>query len=307
MKKTFYWLMTAFSFAATGLFADTDINIEDLSAQHVEENTAGGPFTVKISGDYIDDSKFDCHDFSHLKFATGDVDLSFIYYYDPCVHEGASIGLTYTRTRLDWKFNPFFTQKDFDMISLNLAGFTQRLDDWTWRAQVSLNFTNIEYWDFEDYMNFDILVWGRYAYTQDIGVHIGFLALTGMKIDRLYPIVGIDWTYDCHWKLNLVFPMDVSLVYSLNHSWAFSLAGRFFDQRQRVKDHQFYSKGLWHYTSSGVEFAVKYTPTKWITANIHAGENFGGHLKIANRHYREGHRLSFGSAPYAGAEIDVNF
>lgn len=307
VKKMFNILMATFAFATTGLSAAADIYVEDLSAQHIREKTSGGPFTAKISGDYIGRADFKHHDFSHLTFATGEVDLSFVYYYEPCYKEAANVGLTYTRTRLDWKFNPFFTQKDYDMISLNFGGYSQRLKDWTWRAQVSINFDNIEYWNLEDYMNYDLLLWGRYAYTKDVGIHIGVLALTGMKIDRVYPILGFDWTIDCHWKLNIVFPMDIALVYTINEAWSVAVAGRIFDQRHRVKKDQFYSEGLWHYTSSGAELAVKYNPTQWISANIHAGGDFGGHLKVANRHYRHGHRLRFEGAPYAGAEVDINF
>lgn len=299
--------MTTFIFTSAALIADADIEVEDLSAQHVEEKTAGGPFTFEIRGDYIGEAKFKCDHFSRFTFATGQVDLNMVYYYNPCLQEGTSIGLSYMRTRLDWKYNPFFTQKDIDTVSVNLAGFTRRFEDWTWKGQISINFDNIEYWNLEDYMNYDLVLWGRYAYTQNLGLHMGFLALTGMKIDRVYPILGIDWTYNCHWKINAVFPMDLSIVYTLNDCWSFSAAGRFFAQRHRVKKNQFFSEGLWFYTSSGAELCVKYQPTRSISASIHGGYDFGGHLKVANRHYREGHRLRFDGAPYAGGEIDINF
>lgn len=311
MKKLFNTLLTSLVLVNAGLIADAAdtayVDLEDLSSQNITENTQDGPFSAQISGDYIGKANFKCKNFTHFTYATGDIDLSFVYYYNPCFKEGANLGVTYTRTRLDWKFNPFFTQKDIDTVSLNLGAFTQRLQDWTWRAQVSINFDNIEYWNLEDYMNYDLLLWGRYAYTPNFGVHIGVLALTGMKIDRVYPIIGVDWTYNCQWKLNLVFPMDISLVYTIDNCWSVALAGRIFNQRHRVKKDQFYSEGLWFYTSSGAELAVRYNPTKWISANVHAGADFGGHLKVANRHYRNGHRLRFEGAPYAGAEIDLNF
>ncbi|HEV8052455.1 MAG TPA: hypothetical protein VGP47_08170 [Parachlamydiaceae bacterium] len=309
MRKLFNVLLATATcvFASSGLIADADIDIEDLSSKKIDEESSGGPFTASISGDYIGRADFECKRYTNFKFATADIDLSFIYYYNPCLKEGASVGVSYLRTRLDWKYNPFFTQKDIDTVSLNLACFSQRLKDWTWRAQLSVNFDNIEYWHLQNYMNYDILLWGRYDYAPNIGVHLGILALTGMKIDRVYPIIGIDWTYNCHWKLNLVFPMDISLVYTINKCWTASLAGRFINQRHRVKKQQFYSEGIWFYTSSGAEFAIDYKPAKWISANIHAGVDFGGHLKVANRHYRDGHRLRFNSAPYAGAEVDMNF
>jgi hypothetical protein len=308
VKKLFNILLAIMMITATGLSAATgDAYLEDVSSESNKKDESNGPFMAKISGDYIGQADFKCHDFSHFTFAIGEVDLSFVYYYNPCIHEGATIGVTYSRIRLDWKTNPFFTQKDFDNISLNFGGFSERLEDWLWRAQVTVNFNNIEYWDLEDYMNYDLLLWGRYAYAPNVGIHIGILAYTGMKIDRVYPIVGFDWTYDCHWKLNVIFPMDISLVYTVNECWAIAAAGRFFYERNRVKKDQFYSEGLWAYSSSGAELSVRYTPTKWITANVHAGGDFGGNLKVARRHYHSGHRLRFEGAAYAGAEVDVNF
>lgn len=283
-----------------------EIDVEDLSNEQIKQDTAG-PFSAGVSGDWIGAAKFDDHDLEKLKFATGQINLNLIYYYDPCYQEGTSIGVSYTRTRLDWRFNPFFTQKDFDMISVNLGGFSQRFKDWTWKGQITVNFDNIEHWNRDDYMSYDLLLWGRYALKSNLGVHLGFVALTGMKIDRVYPIVGFDWTYNRNWKLSLVFPMDISLTYRVNNCWSILLAGRFINQRHRVKKDQFYSEGLWFYTSSGAELAVQYKPSARITANVHAGGNFGGHLKVANRHYREGHRFTFGGAPYAGAELDINF
>jgi hypothetical protein len=311
VKSTFKLLLaTAFIFTSFSLKADNDIEVEDLSAEKIQGKTSGGPFTIKTSTDFIGEAKFEHRDRNHFKnftFTTGDIDLSFIYYYNPCLIEGASLGISYMRTRLDWKENPFFTQKDYDTVSLNFGGFSQRFKDWTWKGQVTINFDNIEHWTIEDYVNYDLVLWGRYAYRPNLGVHIGFLALTGMKIDRVYPIIGIDWTYNCHWKLSFVFPMDISVAYTINKCWEISLASRFFTQRHRVKKDQFFSRGLWFYTSSGAELAIKYTPKKGILVNVHVGEDFGGHLKVANRHYKEGRRLSFGAAPYAGAEIDINF
>lgn len=295
-------------FANTQLHADVDIDLPDLSQEKIDEDATGGPFTINISGDVIDKAKIrKCHQYGDLYYATSSVDASMIFYYDPCYTEALNFGVTYTATWLNWKYNPFFTQNDYSMISLNLGGITKRLEDWTWRAQVTANFDNIEYWNFTDYMNYDFLLWGRYDLCRTIGVHIGFIGLTGMKIDRIYPIVGFDWKPNCHWELNLVFPMDLSAIYNINNSWSVAVAGRFFNQRHRVNKDQNYSEGLWYYTTSGAELSLRYHPCKLISAEVHVGENFGGHIKVADRHYRHGHRLRLDSAPYAGGEVNINF
>ncbi|MEI8126036.1 MAG: hypothetical protein WCG42_09800 [Parachlamydiaceae bacterium] len=312
MKRILFCLLACFEIIYTPTtnaatpWGDVDIDIEDLGPQQIKEATDRGPWSIEFIGDYIGEANVTCPSLSNLTFATAQADLSVVYYYDPCYQEGLTLGLDYTWTRLDWNANPYFTQEDFSMVSLNLGGFSLRLPNWTWRGQLSINFDNIECWNFSDYMSYDLLLWGRYALCQNFGVHIGFLALTGMKIDRVYPIIGFDWTYD-KWQLNLAFPVDLSLTYNINSCWNVALAGRFFNQRHRVKDDQTYPEGLWFYTTGGGELALNYQPSTHFKANIHAGANLGGHLKIANRHYENGHRYSLGTAPYAGGEVDFNF
>lgn len=312
VKKTLALLCAAFttlsmtSIYAADSWADGNVDIQDLGPQKIQEDDLG-PISIQIFGDYVGKARVRCPGREKLQFATAIANVNFVYHYDECYKEGLTVGASYMRTELDWKFNPFFTQEGYDTASINLGIFTDRLPGWTWRAQATANFDNLQYWTFSNYMNYDLLMWGRYKYCENIGLHIGFIQLTGMKIDRLYPIIGFDWTYSEDWKVNLVFPVDLSLVYTIDSCWNVALAGRFFNQRHRVKTNQFYSKGLWFYTTGGTELALNYNPTNKIRANIHGGYNFGGHLKIANRHYNNGQRLRLDGAPYAGAEIDMNF
>lgn len=312
MKKTLAILCSALTLVslsstyANTPWSDVNIDLEDLGPQEIKEDDLG-PLNIQLLGDYVGKAKVECPGSHKLQFATAQADVNLVYYYDECFKEGLTIGANYMWTRLDWEFNPFFSQKDVQTASLNLGLFSQRLPNWTWRAQLSANFDNLEYWNFSDYMNYDLLLWGRYEYCRDIGVHIGVIGLTGMKIDRVYPIFGIDWKYDDNWKVNLVFPVDLSLVYTIDPCWNVAIAGRFFNQRHRMNDDGFFPEALWFYTTGGTEFAINYNPTSRIHANIHGGYNFGGHLKIANRHYHHGQRLTLDGAPYGGAEIDVNF
>lgn len=310
VKKIFYIFLTTLAFHFSNIHAQIDI--EDVGSENITpkaiENGSDGPFLIKGNIDVLGKAKFrKSHDLHNLRFATGQVEFNFVYYYEPCYKEGASVTLLYDRTRLDWKFNPFFNQKDFDNISVLLGGFTERLNNWQWRAQVSINFENLKHWDFEDYMNYDFILWGRYEYCKNFGIHIGFLAQTGMKIDRVYPIFGFDWQYDRNWKINAVFPVNISLIYIIDQTWSVALASRFLDQRNRVGKNEYLTEGVWHYLTGGAEFGLNYNPTKWISANVHVGMNFGGHLTIASRHYHHRHRLRLDSAPYAGAEVAINF
>jgi hypothetical protein len=86
-----------------------------------------------------------------------------------------------------------------------------------------------------------------------------------------------------------------------------SLAGRFFDERHRVKKDEYVSEALWTYRVAGAELAVDYNPTDWLSFNAHVGGTFAGRLKIANRHYEHRVRYNLDGGPYAGGEVSVNF
>lgn len=306
-------LFSGFILSFTGLQAQVDT--QDIGSASIAPYEAAvedkRPFKVAISADYVGKGKVKrskhCPHLGDLTFATGQAEVNFVFYYQECYEEGAAIALAYDRTYMNWDRNPYFHQKDIDTVNLILSGFSKRLCDWDWRAQLSANFDNIRCWEFRDYMNYDILLWGRYDYCENIGLHIGFWAQTGMKFDRVYPVIGIDWQYNCNWKFNLIFPVNISAVYTFNPIWSIALAGRFFDQRHRVCKDQRLSAAFYHYQTSGAELALNYTPSGFLSANIHAGYDFGGHLTIRDRHFHHARRLQIESAPYVGAEIDLHF
>ncbi len=295
------------SFAITSC-AFCDIDPDDIGAKHEDKADERGPFHVEMHADYVSKAKVkDSEKFHKLTFGSAQIEAGAIYYYDPCYEEGANVTVFYENTLLDWDSNPNFKQEDYSAAGFTLGGFSKRLPDWTWKGQLVVNFDNLKHWTFSDYMYYNMLLWGRYEVCDNVGLHIGFLGETGMKIDRVYPVIGFDWTYNCHWKINAIFPVNMSVVYTLNPTWSFALAGRVFDERSRVGKHEHLSEGLWHYQQSGAELAVFFTPTKKISANLHVGTTFAGHLKIADKHYHHGSRVHLEGSPYAGGELDIKF
>lgn len=271
-----------------------------------EENK--GAFNVEVQYDHIDKSKFNNKDLRGEKigYSYGQLNGSAVFYYDCNIEEGAYVNLQYSRTTLRWKENPFFSQENFDVFSVGLGGFSNRLYNWEWKGQLNVNF-DINHFDWVDYINYDTFLWGRYVYDDCIGLNIGIIAQTGMKIDWIYPILGVDWRINCRWKLNLVFPLNVSLVYSITDRWSIALAGRTFTSRNRVGKNAPLSRGLWTYRQVGAEIGVNYDHCNWLKFNVHAGRTFEGQLKVANRHYKHRHHLRFDGAFYFGGEASVNF
>lgn len=308
VKKLFCFILTALTITHPAIYADIDP--DDVGSEKIDApitNAESGPFTIHLQGDYIGKTKIkDSYGFHKLSFGTAEAQASMVFYYDECLQEGANIELFYENTMLDWD-NPYFDQSDYSTVGFALGGFSKRLTGWTWTGQVIVNFDNLKYWNFSDYMYYDFFMWGRYELCHNLGAHIGFYAETGMKVDRVYPIIGIDWVYNCNWKINAIFPMNMSIVYTLNPNWSFALAARIFDERNRVGNREFLSRGLWHYQSSGAEFGAYYKLANWLSANIHAGYTIGGHLKVSDRNNNHGHRFRLEPAPYAGGDVSVNF
>lgn len=240
-----------------------------------------------------------------VRYGHADIEGSVVWYYDPECGEAADFLVGYSNSLVRWEDNPFFDKTTFHTVRVGIGGLSNRLEDWLWRGRVIANI-DADHWQ-RDYMTYDLFLWGRYDYCQDIGVHLGFYGLTGMRIDRVYPILGFDWAMNEKWQLNVIFPMDISLTYLINDCWNAALVWRPFLDRHRVGESEPLSEALWFYQSSGAELAFNYTVCDWLSANVHVGGLFGGELKISNRDYRHKRHIKLKGAGYFGGEFVVNF
>lgn len=262
------------------------------------------PYFGGAQYDYIAEADFDESALrgEHLAFRIGRIHLGTLCYHNPRCKEGVSVGLAYTQTYLRWNQNPYFNQRYFDTASFNVSGFSHRLQEWYWRGNVSFNF-DTDHFDPEEYLTYDLLLWGRYTYCKNFGLHVGFYAITGMKVDRVYPILGVDWLYRKNIRINLVFPVDINATWEINKCWTTGAAIRFFESRHRVGEHAELPMAVWVYRVWGAEYFLTYNLSEFIHLNVHGGYTFGGKLKIANKHYDDGHHFKTKPAPYIGATI----
>jgi len=284
----------------------SDVGQETLPLQ--QEALEGKPYQVQAFYDYIGKAKIDEDDFSEgrVGFREGEIEGSMVVYYQPCFEEVINVSLGYINTDLDWSENPWFDQNIFDTLNLSVGGITKRVDNWLWQAQLSANF-DIKHFDFSDYVTYDLLLWGRYDWCSNFGVHFGFLAQTGMRVDRVYPIIGFDWQYDCNWKFNVIFPMNISAVYTVNENWNVLVGTRFFDSRHRAGPDEVLPRAIFTYRSVGLEGGVNYVWEEWLKANVHAGYIVDAELKIADRQYHHRHHYALDGSGYVGGEVTVSF
>lgn len=309
MNKWSAYLIAGCVLSCTALQAE--FNLEDAGSEHLDEGvksaTESRPFTITASGDWISNAKVQEHHAGRLIYDHTDVAAKAVVWYNECYKEGVQLGVGYDHTRLNWNANPFFARKNYNDMNILGAFFTHRLPDWRWIASVQYNI-DADKWNFNQYSTWDLLLWGRYEYNCRLGVHLGIYAQTGMKMDRAWPVLGFDWKISRNWKLNAIFPLNVSLVYTLNDHWSLAVAGRFFNDRHRAGEKGYYKKAVWRYTNTGIEGAINYTAfCGKLTANVHAGYALGGRLRIADQHNHHPHHRKFDGSPYAGAEVDFNF
>ncbi len=287
-------------------YADVDLDEQNVGSERIKQVTQSTPFSFQTHFDSVGKTKVDkhLHKGDKVTFGESEIVIGSVIYYEARFKEGLRMSLGYTATKLQWHNNPYYDQNHFNTLSLNIAGFTARFDKWFWRSQISIN-TDTDEWSLP-YTNYDLILWGRYEYCKHIGVHFGLWVQTGMRLDRVYPIIGADWQISPKWKLNLVYPVNVSLQYTLTPTWSLAFAGRSFDSRQRLNKHSSHHKALIRYQNIGAEFSLMYHARN-MTGNVHVGSTVGGKYRIASRHNRHAENLDLQPAAYAGGEVDVSF
>ncbi len=307
MKNRIYIILSTLALSLNTLSADIDSG-DYGSEQMAQVDGKGSPFKIDFRGDWIKPVK------TKNGYLKGDLlhydefqaDVSGVFYYNECHKEAIGAQLSFNSTSLYWNDNPYYDQKRFNNFGIVIGGVTNRLCGWTWQGSLAANM-DTKHLNFGDYTTYDILLWGRHDWRKNIGVHVGFIAWSGLKIDKILPVLGFDWTFCEKWRLNAIFPINVSLVYSFNECLSVSAAGRFFWNRHRIEEDALLSRGIWEYKNGGAEIAVNYALGKWLTVNLHGGYTLGGNVKLSNMNHKHTQKYEFGGSPYAGGEIAVKF
>lgn len=294
--------------------AEMPFDVSDFSAVPYDEagkpsddkSIDKSPFSLMAHVDAVDKAKINngFYEGDYFTFAEADAQVNAVFYYCPAYSEGAVVGIEYTGTKFEWSNNPWFDQDYFNNVSFLLSGFTKRMDDWYWKGQLSVN-VDADEWE-SSYTSYDLTLWGRYSYCRNIGVHVGLIVETGMQLDRVYPIFGFDWQIFDNVKLNLIFPVNMALEYTITKNWGFNVAARTFNSRYRVGKNEAAAGHLVRYTNVGLEAALTFTSSR-INVNLHAGRTLGGQFRISNYHNNHPHHYDLDPANYAGLELFIQF
>ena len=307
MKKLHHWVL-ALACAATA-YAQGNIDTGNVNAEFVvqpqQEEAKQGPFKLVTTFDAIGKSDFNDPKLpgQHTSYSEADIEARLIVHYDENTREGMDVGIAYNVSKIRWNDNPYYDKPNFHTATLSVGWFSLRYDEWFVNAQANMN-VDTDHVDFFEYVTWDLFFVSRYAQREDLGIYLGLIAQTGMKMDRLYPIIGFDWRINEKWLVNAIFPVNISVVYNYNCNLTLAVVGRAFDSRHRFGRSEELSRGLIRYTNTGGEFALTWE-NAWLTANAHAGYTFGGKIRISNQHNQHSHRYRFDGAGYVGGELVI--
>lgn len=245
-----------------------------------------------------------------LGFAEGTATMSYTKFMSQST--ALNVGIGYTSSFIDWPNDPFFSQENFDTFNMNLNGFAHFFDGGLeLKGGASAN-QDTRHWGFGEYAFYMLTGWGRVAFNTtalgEVGVNLGATGRAGLKRGFIYPIAGIDFRPSEDLKVNLIFPIDMAVIYSLSEHWSASLTAKIWNSRRKWGDEEPVPSGYWEYRNQGIELGLNYEWDPIAAFNIHAGTTFGnGDIRISNSQDVEIGTFNYGAAPYLGGELWFRF
>ncbi|MCB1119456.1 MAG: hypothetical protein KDK65_05800 [Chlamydiia bacterium] len=218
---------------------------------------------------------------------------------------GFTTRIGYSQTYFGWS-NPYYSQEHFDNIVFAIGSYSNAINQWMLNCEMKINFnTNHVYYG--KYISYDFIGWARYLFSETLFFHAGGIGMTGMNINRFYPIIGLEWQPWENFKFNFVYPCDMSIAYLITDKIAIDIAYQLFYNRQRVGKHAHYSRGTLEYRSCGWELGLTFDDPCSLYANIHAGLSQSGRFEVSNKHRHNRKQLKIKDCAYYGGELAFKF
>lgn len=207
---------------------------------------------------------------------------------------------------LDWKENPYFHHTEFSSVKTGLLLTSCRLRNWFWQAGISDRFDPHESFSLP-YCRYSTQIWGRYSFGKTLGLHMGLMSQFGLKSTDFYPIIGFDYQLACQWKINVVYPTNLSLVCCIDNHWSLSIAERFFKTRYRVRKGEPDSCGIFEYRNVGTELDLHYRYQS-LSIKAYTGATYGtGELEIYSSQGHSLATLNIKASWYGGLNFSLLF
>lgn len=246
---------------------------------------------------------------SHAGYADAHAFAYYSHYLTP--NNTLSWKVGYSFLQFDWLKNPRFRGDDYHFASASVGYVSTSIKDWRWvlGTGVSVDATTFNFGQTGVYYG---MMWGRYQFADNIGMHIGWAGYAGVKNGYMLPIIGIDWSVGSHWQFYGIFPVNLSIKYLFNKYWSAALEaatfGRPYRFPMRVHDGKGrYKNGIFEVYSKGLELDLIYRAGNAFHASAGLGWNFGGWILIKDHDNHHGKYYKYDSAPYAQGKITATF
>lgn len=246
---------------------------------------------------------------SHVHYADAHGFAYFSHYLTPDNFLSWQVG--YSFLEFDWNKNPRFRQNDYHFANASLGWVSTSIKDWRWvlSAAVSVDTQTFNFGQSGVYYG---LMWGRYQFTPTIGMHVGWWGYVGVENGYMLPILGLDWSPTKHWRINGIFPINISIEYLFNKYLSTAIEWATFGRPYRFPMRAHGGKGRFHngifeVYSQGLELDLKFQAHNTISLAVGAGWNFGGWILIKDRHNHHGKYYKYDDAPYAQARLRLTF
>lgn len=264
-----------------------------------------------ITGRYrhVGQADFRTHHRGHLNYADAYGALFYSQFFND--ENSLTYGVTYDYVKLGWKRNPRFSDENFNYLSGSLGFVSTAVESWRWIVNGGAT-VDAKSLDYGQTGVAHAMLWGRYQMSQMTGVHIGVIGWYGIRNGYSLPIIGFDSQLSSKWRLNLIFPVNMSLNYAFNNRWsieaAFSSFGNpyRFPRRARHGINGFH-RPIFMVFASGADLSLRYTNDPYVRFDIGGGWNFGGWILVKDHHSKHGKYFHFNGAPYGQATLAFTF
>jgi hypothetical protein len=212
----------------------------------------------------------------------------------------------YSDLLMQWNNSPFFSENHFPSVDVSVGAFTACVDRWLWKALLEASFQTTKFSPGR-YTLYTGVLWGRYAYSDCFGLHVGAYATLGVHKGFYRPIFGFDWQPWSKVCIKAVYPIDMEINYCFTPTLSVAAAARFTRERRRLDDKQPVPEGMFEYRAWGGEGRVTWRPFPCVWGEIFVGSFVSGWIRTRNScDDRIGYSDLKGNG-YAGGHLEVRF
>ncbi len=246
---------------------------------------------------------------SHVEYQDAHAFLYYSHYMTPDNSLSWKVG--YSFLDFNWLKNPRFKENDYNFVNASVGWVSTSIKDWRWILSTGVS-VDAQTFNFGQSGVYYGLMWGRYHFSDTIGMHIGWAGYAGVRNGYLLPILGIDWRASKKWKVNGIFPVNLSVEYLFNKYWSSALEVATFGRPYRfpMRVHGGigkYKNGIFEVYSKGLELDMKFNTGGGFFASFGGGWNFGGWILIKDHANHHGKYYKYDGAPYVQGKISCTF